>query len=160
MGKRSFGEVLDEILDALDSLHDYPFSIPELADAAGIRYETAKRVLGLLEKIYQRGYLLRVRDRPRMYVWVPKRDLDEVLTYKFFQILMIKEVLSVEDLEREYGLNEEQAEKILKMLVDKGLARWIDEEKIGVLPLTQYLNLTEEDREFIKKIGVKKKSLG
>ena len=65
------------------------------------------------------------------------------MAYKFFQVLLIKERLSVEDLKREYGLNEEDARKILELLVKKDLARWIEEDAVGLLPLKHYLDMKE-----------------
>jgi len=153
MGRRSFLEVIDKLLEGLDALHDEPFTIMELVSASGLRYETVKRVLEILEKLYERGILLRVKDRPKpLYIWVPNRSISEVLAYKFFQILLIKERLSVEDLKREYGLNEEDARKILELLIEKELARWIDEDAVGLLPLSYYLKLPEKAKIVSAKI--------
>ena len=141
------------MLEGLDALHDEPFTIMELVSASGLRYETVKRVLEILEKLYERGILLRVKDRPKpLYIWVPNRSISEVLAYKFFQILLIKERLSVEDLKREYGLNEEDARKILELLIEKELARWIDEDAVGLLPLSYYLKLPEKAKIVSAKI--------
>jgi len=153
MGRRSFLEVIDKLLEGLDALHDEPFTIMELVSASGLRYETVKRVLEILEKLYSRGTLLRVKDKPRpLYIWIPNRSISEVLAYKFFQILLIKERLSVEDLKREYGLNEEDARKILELLIEKELARWIDEDAVGLLPLSYYLKLPEKAKIVSAKI--------
>jgi len=153
MGRRSFLEVIDKLLEGLDALHDEPFTIMELVSASGLRYETVKRVLEILEKLYSRGTLLRVKDKPRsLYIWIPNRSISDVLAYKFFQILLIKERLGVEDLKREYGLNEEDARKILELLIEKELARWIDEDAVGLLPLSYYLKLPEKAKIVSAKI--------
>jgi len=147
MGRRSFLEVIDSLLEGLDTLHDEPFTITELASASGLRYETVKRILEILEKLYQRGILLRVKKKPKLYIWVPNRSISEILAYKFFQILLIKERLDIEILKREYGLSEEDARKILELLVREGLARWIEEDAVGLLPLKYYLNLNMKEQE-------------
>jgi len=55
--------------------------------------------------------------------------------------LLIRERISVDDLKREYGVEEEDARKILNMLTEMGFARWIEEDAIGILPLKHYLNI-------------------
>ena len=151
LGKRSFPEVIDKLLEGLDSLHDEPFTISELVSASGLRYETVKRAIEILEKLYKRGFLLRVKDKPKRFIWVPSRSISEILAYKFFQVLLIKERISVDDLKREYGLEEEDARKILNILTEMGLARWIEEDAIGMLPLKHYLNMEEPINKLTKK---------
>ncbi len=156
MGKRSFEEVLDEILDGLDVLHNEPFTIKDLVEITGIRYDTVRKMLNIFEKIYSRGLLLKVKEKPKLYAWIPSSDMVELIATKFFRVLLLRESLSTEDMEREYGLKEDEAKKIFEILVEKKLARWIDSNRIGLLPIREYLELTEEDKELIKKLTSKK----
>ena len=66
MGKRSFEEVLDEMLDGLDALHDEPFTVKDLVEITGIRYDTVRKMLNIFEKIYTRGLLLKVKEKPKL----------------------------------------------------------------------------------------------
>ncbi len=157
MGKRSFIEVLDALLDGLDTLHDEPFTIPELISASGLKGETARKLLDIIEKIQRRGFLLRVKNNPRIYMWIPNRSIEELLAMKFFQILMIKESLTLEELEEKYGLSPENAEKIMRLLVDRKLARWAGQDIVALYPLDYYLNLaSKESDEFYYQIKKEK----
>ena len=147
MVKKSVYEIIDKVIEALYTLRDEPFGVSELASAAGIKYETAKKILNLMEKIYKAGYLQKVKEKPVMYMWLPNRDLDELLIQKFGQILMLNETLTIKELIDDYGLAEEQAEKIMDNLVKKGLARRIDIDRIAARSLAKYIKEREQEKK-------------
>ncbi len=152
MAKKSLIEIIDSIIEGLYALQDEPFGVAELSSAAGIKYDTAKRMLEIMEKLYKAGFLIRVKERPKMFMWIPNRDMDDLLIQKFFQVLVLKETLTIRDLMEDYGLDEEESEKILKLLVDKGLARWIDVDRVGIKRLSKYIKESEEKKEEKKKV--------
>jgi len=73
MREETLPEVIDKLLEGLDSLHDEPFTISELVSASGLTYETVEKALEILEKLYRRGYLLGVKDKPKLFIWAPSR---------------------------------------------------------------------------------------
>ncbi|GEM_PF-4773854 len=144
MGRKRFDEVLNAVLEALETFKDENFTITQLAREANIKFETAKKVLEFIEKITNSGMLHRVNDNPRIYRWVPHLDVFDVIVTKAFRILLDRERLSVDDIKRFLGLDERTAYRILETLVNEELARWIDEDAVGLLPLKHYLKLKIE----------------
>ncbi|MGQ4891471.1 MAG: hypothetical protein ACP6IP_03180 [Candidatus Njordarchaeia archaeon] len=153
MGRRSLNEIVDNIIEGLYALQDEPFGVAELASAASIKYDTAKRMLDIMEKLYNAGFLIRVKERPRVFMWIPNRDMEDLMAQKFFQVLVLKETLTLRELVEDYGLDEEEGEKILKLLVDRGVAKWIDVDRVGVKKPSKYIRGLEEkkDRKAIEK---------
>jgi len=144
VGRKRFDEVLNAVLEALETFKDENFTITQLAREANIKFETAKKVLEFIEKITNSGMLHRVNDNPRIYRWVPHLDVFDVIVTKAFRILLDRERLSVDDIKRFLGLDERTAYRILETLVNEELARWIDEDAVGLLPLKHYLKLKIE----------------
>jgi len=56
----------------------------------------------------------------------------------------LKEPLTLRDLVEDYGLDEEEGERILKLLVTKGLARWIDFDRVGWKRISKYVKELEK----------------
>ncbi len=69
-----------------------------------------------------------------------------------FRILLEKERLSIEDLERYLGVDKKTGIEILEKLVEEDLARWIEEDAVGLYPLLHYLSLTEEDKKLLRRL--------
>ena len=147
MAKRSIEEIIDSIIEGLQALQDEPFGVSELASAANIKYETAKKMLKLMEKLYNAGYLKKIKEKPALYIWLPNRSIDDLLVQKFSQILLLNETLTLRELEEEYGLTTEQAEKIMKLLVEKGFAKWIDIDRIAARSISNYIKQQEKRKE-------------
>ncbi len=147
MVKKSIYEIIDKVIEALFTLRDEPFGISELASAADIKYETAKKILNLMEKLYKAGYLKRIKEKPALYMWLPERDLDDLLVEKFGQILLLNETLTIRELVEDYGLSEEKAEEILNKLVEKGIARRIDIDRIALKSLANIIKQKEQEKK-------------
>ena len=162
MAKRSFFEVLKDLLEGLDSLHMEPVTYAEIISASGLKSDTVRKFLSIILEIQNRGYLLKLKDKPPMFMWLPNRSMEELLAMKFFQILLMKESLTLEELTEQYGLSVESAEKIMRILVDKNLARWAAQDTIALYPLEHYVkNMEEIDNEIQGKkklIEIEKKA--
>ena len=146
MAKKSFHEIIEKVIDALFTLRDEPFGISELASAADIKYETAKKILNLMEKLYKAGYLKRIKEKPALYMWLPERDIDDLLVEKFGQILILNETLTTRELVEDYGLSREKAEEIMNNLVEKGIARKIDIDRIALKSLAGIIKQKEKGK--------------
>jgi len=135
MGRRSTREVWIDVLRALNSMNFQQFTASELSNMTGIKYETIKRILWIIELISRFGCLYRVKDRPRTYIWIPHENTSSALKNLAIRKLLTNETLSISELAKELSIDRKFAKKILNSIVDDGLAKWIDRETIiSVLP--------------------------
>jgi len=152
MARRNIFEIVEDILDALKELSDEAITIPMIVEMTGIKYETVRRVLELIEIITNAGILKRLQDRPRKYMWVRRETDLEVLAGAVFGILLQDGKVTVEDVARRFGLDENTIGVVFQYLVDEKMARWADENTLCLLPLTEYIDLTTEKGRKVRRI--------
>ncbi len=160
--RRSIFEIVEEVLGALKEASDEAITIPMIAEMTGIKYESVRRALELIEMITNAGILMRIQDRPRKYIWVRRETDLEALAGAFFGVLLQDGKITVEDMERRFGLDGDSVRMVFQYLVDEGMARWVDEHTLGLLPISEYIDLTTEDGRRIRRIlfGKRKKEKG
>ncbi len=162
MVRRRIFEIIEEVLGALKEASDEAITIPMIAEMVGIKYETAKRVLELIEIATNAGILMRIRDKPRRYIWVRRETDLEALAGAFFGILLQDGKITIEDMEKRYGLDGDSIRIAFQYLVDQKMAKWVDERTLCLLPLTEYIDLTTKDGKKVRRIlfGRRKKKRG
>ncbi len=160
MVRRKIFDIVEEVLGALKEASDDVITIPMIAEMTGMKYETVRRVLDLIEIITNAGILRRLQDRPRRYMWIRRETDLEALAGAFFGILLQDGRITIEDMARRFGLGNDTIRIVFRYLVDEKMAEWVDENTLSLLPLTEYIDLTTENGRKIRRILFGKKRKG
>jgi len=158
--RRKIFDIVEEVLGALKEASDDVITIPMIAEMTGMKYETVRRVLDLIEIITNAGILRRLQDRPRRYMWIRRETDLEALAGAFFGILLQDGRITIEDMARRFGLGNDTIRIVFRYLVDEKMAEWVDENTLSLLPLTEYIDLTTENGRKIRRILFGKKRKG
>ncbi len=123
MGKRSFEEVIEDILLELASLSDV-FSVNDIASKTGINYRTAQRALNIIYRVTSSGVLQKAKHSGRdLWIWKPRRSYIEAKAMIILQELFEKEKLSIKEIAEKYGWEKEVIEEAVDYLIRRTLAR-------------------------------------
>ncbi len=159
MGRRGLADIIAGILDALEVFRGKEFTVLTIAKSANIKYTTVRKTLEIMEKISSAGVLLKVCSKPIKYVWVPREKPLKMFAGAVFWRLLREKTIGISEVVRKYGLSRKYIRRIFQHLVDENMARWIDNETLGLFPLEHYLDLSDDETRIIRKVVRRRKKI-
>jgi len=146
-GKRKFEEILMDVLDSLLECSDEAVSIPIVEATVGIKYDTAKRMLEIIELVTNSGMLRRICERPRRYMWLKRESDLEIIARAFFRRLLREEVISIDDFASRYMISTETVNKAFQLLVSRKVAKWCSNRTICLCPINHFFDISKASKK-------------